>query len=72
MEPTPTTAGVVLVSRIPYGFFEEQMRSFFSQFGVITRLRLSRNPKTGKSRHFAFIEFESKEVRFNTALRSKR
>jgi nucleolar protein 15 len=61
-KPTPASAGVVVVSRIPYGFFEDQMRGFFSQFGVISRLRLSRNRKTGKSRHFAFIEFESKEV----------
>lgn len=57
-----SNCGVVVVSRIPYGFFEEQMRGFFSQFGTITRLRISRNRKTGKSRHFGFIEFESREV----------
>lgn len=38
------------------------MREYFSQFGDITRLRLSRNPKTGKPRHFAFVEFSSDEV----------
>jgi nucleolar protein 15 len=38
------------------------MRSYFSQFGDVTRLRLSRNPKTGKSRHYAFVEFASSEV----------
>lgn len=51
--------GVVYVGRIPHGFYEEQMRSYFSQFGTVTRLRLSRNKKTGKSKHYAFIEFES-------------
>lgn len=35
---------------------------FFSQFGDIKRLRLSRNKTTGKSKHYAFIEFESPEV----------
>merc|ERR1711862_423122 len=37
--------GVVFVGRIPFGFFEEQLLEYFSQFGDITRLRLSRNKK---------------------------
>lgn len=54
--------GVVYVGRIPHGFFEHEMRSYFSQFGDIRRLRLSRNRKTGASKHYAFIEFEEREV----------
>jgi len=54
--------GVVYVGRIPHGFYESPMKEYFSQFGTITRLRLSRNKKTGASKHFAFIEFESDEV----------
>lgn len=38
--------GVVYLGHIPYGFFEDQMRGFFAQFGQITRLRLARNKKT--------------------------
>lgn len=38
------------------------MRAYFSQFGDIRRLRLSRNRKTGQSKHYAFIEFASSEV----------
>ena len=38
------------------------MRAYFSQFGKIKRLRLSRNRKTGRSKHYAFIEFASAEV----------
>src|SRR2546423_4209023 len=38
------------------------MREYFSQFGTITKIRLSRNRRTGASKHFAFIEFESNEV----------
>jgi nucleolar protein 15 len=54
--------GVVYLGHIPFGFFEDQMRGFFSQFGVVTQLRLSRNKKTGNSKHYAFIEFQNKEV----------
>lgn len=49
--------GVVYVGRIPHGFYEHEMKQYFSQFGPISRLRLSRNKKTGASKHFAFIEF---------------
>lgn len=38
------------------------MRAYFSQFGDIRRLRLSRNRTTGQSKHYAFIEFASSEV----------
>ena len=38
------------------------MRQYFSQFGPIVRLRLSRNKQTGASRHYAFLEFESASV----------
>merc|ERR1711988_1317815 len=37
--------GVVYLGRIPHGFYEKQMMGFFSQFGTVTRLRLSRNKK---------------------------
>lgn len=54
--------GTVYVGRIPHGFHESEMGQYFSQFGTITNLRLSRNRKTGASKHFAFVEFESDEV----------
>ena len=38
------------------------MRSYFEQFGSVHRLRLSRNRATGKSKHYAFVEFASSDV----------
>ncbi|KAI0552751.1 RNA-binding domain-containing protein [Xylaria curta] len=49
--------GVVYVGRIPRGFYEHQMREYFTQFGQVNRIRMSRNKATGQSKHFAFIEF---------------
>ncbi|KAM3564040.1 hypothetical protein MY1884_000938 [Beauveria asiatica] len=54
--------GVIYIGRIPHGFYEHEMRQYFSQFGPITRLRLSRNKKTGASKHFAFVEFEEQST----------
>ncbi|KAJ5610237.1 rRNA processing protein gar2 [Penicillium lagena] len=59
---TPSEPGTVYIGRIPHGFYEHQMRAYFSQFGDITRLRLSRNRLTGRSKHYAFVEFSSTTV----------
>ena len=62
VKPTPKGAGVLYLGHIPHGFYEEQMRGFFTQFGTVSRLRLARNKKTGRSKHYAFVEFKHAEV----------
>ncbi|KIW05130.1 uncharacterized protein PV09_03682 [Verruconis gallopava] len=54
--------GTIYVGRIPHGFYEPQMRSYFTQFGTVLNLRLARNKKTGSSKHYAFVQFASSEV----------
>ena len=61
-EKEPEEPGVIYVGRIPHGFYEHEIREYFSQFGDITRLRVVRNKKTGASRHRAFVEFADTEV----------
>lgn len=56
------TPGVMYLGSIPHGFYEHEIRQYFSQFGEITRLRVVRNKKTGASRHRAFVEFADAEV----------
>lgn len=53
---------VVYLGRLPHGFYEQELKSFLVQFGEISRLRISRNPRTGASRHFGFVEFKNSEV----------
>lgn len=54
--------GTVYLGRIPHGFYENEMRQYFKQFGDILNLRVSRNKKTGASKHYAFIQFSSGDV----------
>ena len=61
VEP-PKAGHVIYIGHIPHGFYEDQMKEYFSQFGKVTRIRLSRNKKTGKSKHYAFVEFGNAEV----------
>ncbi|XP_064291059.1 MKI67 FHA domain-interacting nucleolar phosphoprotein [Passer domesticus] len=56
------TPGVVFVGHLPRGLCEPQLREYFGQFGTVTRLRLSRSKKTGGSKGYAFMEFESDDV----------
>ncbi|KAK2532414.1 MKI67 FHA domain-interacting nucleolar phosphoprotein [Columba livia] len=54
--------GVVYVGHLPRGLCEPQIYEYFQQFGTVTRLRLSRSKKTGASKGYGFIEFESDDV----------
>lgn len=50
------------LSNIPHGFYEEEMRNYFKQFGPISHLRLARSKNTGRNKGFAFIEFKVPDV----------
>ena len=41
----PMRPGIVYVGRIPHGFYEKEMEGFFSQFGEVKRIKVSRNKK---------------------------
>ncbi|KAM5265431.1 MKI67 FHA domain-interacting nucleolar phosphoprotein isoform 1-T1 [Hipposideros larvatus] len=56
------TPGVIYVGHLPPALYETQIRAYFSQFGTVTRFRLSRSKRTGNSRGYAFVEFESEDV----------
>ncbi|XP_076648757.1 MKI67 FHA domain-interacting nucleolar phosphoprotein-like [Halictus rubicundus] len=59
---TENTRGIVYVGHIPHGFYEEQMKDYFTQFGKVTRVRVSRSKNTGKSRGYGYVEFEHSDV----------
>jgi len=54
--------GVVYLGHIPHGFYESEMKSYFTQFGEVTNVNIPKSKKTGRARGFAFIEFEFPEV----------
>lgn len=57
-----TKKGIICLRNIPHGFYEREMQQYFSQFGEVLRLRLSRNLRTFKPRGYAFIQFKLPEV----------
>lgn len=53
---------VIYMGHLPQNFAEPELMGFLSQFGVVTRLKLSRSRKTGNPRGFAFVEFANSQV----------
>lgn len=53
---------VLYFGHLPRNFSEGPLKGYLSQFGTVTRVRLSRNKKTGASKHYAFVEFADDEV----------
>lgn len=54
--------GIMYIGRLPKQVDEKDLKKYFNQFGDILNVRVSRNKKTGHSKHFGFIEFENYEV----------
>lgn len=55
---TKSLSGVIYVGRLPKQFEEAELRKYFNQFGDVLAARVSRNKKTGASRHYAFVKFQ--------------
>uniref|UniRef100_A0A1Q3F5V9 Putative ribosomal bioproteinsis protein gar2 n=1 Tax=Culex tarsalis TaxID=7177 RepID=A0A1Q3F5V9_CULTA len=54
--------GILFVKHLPHGFFEKQLRAFFSQFGDVTRVHVARSKRTLRSKGYAYVEFRYREV----------
>ena len=54
--------GFVYIGHLPHGFFEEEIKGYFAQFGKVMRVRVARSKKTGNYRGYGFIEFADKDV----------
>lgn len=52
----------MFIKHLPHGFFEDQLKKYFEQFGEVTRVRLARSKRTGGSKGYAFVEFDYPEV----------
>ncbi|XP_059139947.1 uncharacterized protein LOC131928055, partial [Physella acuta] len=54
--------GVVYIGHVPHGFYERQLSNYFSQFGKVLNVKLSRSKNNGKSKGYAFIKFKDAAV----------
>lgn len=55
-------SSVIYLGHIPVGFEDRELTVFLNQFGNVSRCRVSRSTRTGRSRGYAFVEFVDPEV----------
>merc|ERR1712142_1386382 len=60
-EPT-ATRGTIYVGHIPHGFYDNQIREYFTQFGTVTKVRLARSKKNGAYKGYGYVQFAEEEV----------
>ena len=48
---------MVYIGHIPHGFYEDQMKEYFSQFGTVSRIKLSRSKKVNASKDVERLKF---------------
>lgn len=46
----------IYVGNVAYKATEEDLRTLFEQYGEVSSVKIIRNPKTGRSKGFAFVE----------------
>jgi nucleolar protein 15 len=53
---------VIYLGHIPTGFGEAESRKFFAQFGKVRRVKIFKSMKTGGSKGYGFVQFETPDV----------
>lgn len=57
-----SSRGVIYLGHIPHGFFEDQMKDYFSQFGRVTKVRLARSSKVRIFHIYLFVPIIHKDI----------
>lgn len=60
-------SSVIYIGHLPEEFQEKEMKRFFKQYGTVKNVQLCRSKKTGNSKRYGFIEFETPEIAKITA-----
>ncbi|XP_057658128.1 MKI67 FHA domain-interacting nucleolar phosphoprotein-like [Diorhabda carinulata] len=54
--------GLIFISHLPHGFYEEELNKYFKQFGKVTHVQVCRSGRTGNSKGYGYVEFENPDV----------
>ncbi|KAJ8967098.1 hypothetical protein NQ314_003110 [Rhamnusium bicolor] len=54
--------GLLYIGHIPHGFYEDEMKNYFKQFGAVTNVKVCRSRKSGNSKGYGYVEFSHPDV----------
>lgn len=52
----------MFIKHLPKGFYEDELRQFFEQFGEVMRVAVARSRKTQRSKGYGYVQFRFYEV----------
>lgn len=58
-KPSNRKRHIMYIGRLSGQLTEDDLLKYFTQFGRVINIRISRNKKTGNSKHYGFIEFQT-------------
>jgi len=61
-EEIPKKSNVMFIAHLPYGFFEEELKGFFGQYGEILKVVVRRNRITKNSMGYGYVKFKYADV----------
>lgn len=61
-DPASPHRGVLYIGHLPHGFYEKELRGFFSQFGTVLRVRVARSKKTARAKGYGWVQFANDAV----------
>ena len=64
-------SGVIYVAHLPWGFEEQGLKDYFSQFGKVTKLRLARSRKVNLYAFTGTAFFSSPELLWSLTIRQR-
>ena len=50
------------LGHLPHGFYENQLKEYFTQYGDVLGVKVARSKKTARSKGYAFVQFKYPEV----------
>lgn len=62
VEKKDAESGVIFISHLPHGFYDRELKAFFSQFGKLSRVSVPRSEKTGAVCGYGYLEFHVPDV----------
>lgn len=54
--------GLIFISHLPLGFYEDEVKRYFLQFGKVTNVKVCRSQRTGRSRGCGYVEFLQPDI----------
>ncbi|MBI3710103.1 MAG: hypothetical protein HY246_20850 [Proteobacteria bacterium] len=63
MRPKKRPAELLFAANLPFSVTDEQLGILFDPFGIVISSRVARDPKTGHSRGFGFVELATERAR---------